>query len=472
MVLSLHRLPLVRWLVLACLAALIAQHVLLRTALTLPWSDDWIFIGRASSIVEGWEVALQRLQTWSPRPLSELTIFTVLPLAQTLDVAPERLIQPLLLVSDLQALLIIYWPVLLAPIRLSAYVRLVTTVSLCGLTWLFCLQADLHNLFFWGAASAAYIPALAGWLSACCLIVLQYQLRRAGLAELIVVQLMLATLACELALLPLLLLPLALYRSLQSRRFVFAHMLSFSCACAVILPVFLQRLSAAASMASPQSRQDLSALFAACLELLSWVDWRSWSVLALGGLLILRSRRSRHWSLSCALLAVALVMMLFFVLQSGISFDQTRYGLLVLAFLVPGGLLLTVAVLDVVLPPFVRPWVRFLPDVAFGVAWFVLLLGSSQLAQWRSYADRSPDLSPPRLLQGLDGGQASLLLGADPELIPGRSISASLPQGSWTRAQLRQRIAASPPGQRYPYKVLYGVLSAYHLERIRFAPLR
>jgi hypothetical protein len=467
---SLHRPYLLRWLVLACLAGLIVHHVLLRTALTLPWADDWIFIGRASSVAQGWQVALQRLQTWSPRPLSEFTIFTVLPLAQTLEVLPERLVQPLLLVSHLQALLILYWPLLLAPVRRSGYARLVTTVTLGGLVWLLCLQVDLHNLLFWGAASAAYVPAMAGWLSACCLIVLQFQLRRAGLVELILVQLLLATLACEVALLPLLLLPLAVYRGRHSRHFVLAHMLSFSLMCAVIVPVFLQRASVAGSMGSTPIRQGLPDLFGAWLQLLSWHDWRSWSVLALAGLLVLRSRHSNQWLLACVLLAVAAAEMLFFVLPSGISFDQTRYGLLVLLFLVSGGLLLIVSALAVVLPPSVRQQMRFLPDAVFSLGWLVLLLGSSQLAQWRGYAAQSPDLSPPRLVHRLNGGQASLRLGADPDPVPGRSISATLPAGVWTREQLRQLIAASPPGQRYPYKVLNGVLTAYRLDRIRFAP--
>lgn len=468
-----------RWIALACLASVVLHHILLRSALTLPWADDWIFIGRASSIAEGWQVALQRLHTWSPRPLSELTVFTVLPAAQMLHWPPDRMVQPLLLVSHLQALAIMYWPLLLAPIRRLGYTRLVSTVAVVTLVWLFSFKVDLHNLLFWGAAAAAYVPAMAGWLSAGCLIVLRRQLASAGLAELIVLQLVLSALACEVALLPLLVLPLSFYGSRVSRRFVVAHLLSFGLLCGLIVPVFQRRALVAAAIeqvgqaSSFSATQSLVQLYQTALQLGSWLDWRSWLVLVVAAAWIASSRRAQQWRLGCALLAVAVGDGLFFILQSGIGFDQIRYGLLVLLFLAPGGLLLIVAAIDALTPWRWRQWPPSLLEAAFSLSCLLLFLGSRQVVQWRGYGSMPLDFSPPQLLRHHGAGGPVVKLVSYQNPMPGRAISQSLPAGRWSQTRLRALIAKLQPGQRYPYKVLYGVLKAYRLESIEVVqPLR
>lgn len=448
------------------LAAALAWHVLLRMVLTLPWADDWIYIGRAPSMSAGLQVAVQRLHTWSARPLSEFTLFITLPASQQLHLPPERLVQPLLLVSYLQGLGLLCWPLLLAPVRRLSYARLTSDATLVALVLLFTLKVDAHDVFFWGAGAVAYVPAFAAILSATVLLALRSELRPVGLAELSILQLSIAALACEWALLPLVLLPLHLYGGSGAKRSMRWHGLSVGVLLAIVGPVYLRRLLTASQITMSPAGQPP---FAALAQLATWLDGASWLVLALGALWLLPHASRVPLRLGALLMGVGGGCAIFFGVQSTVAFDQVRYGLVVLFFIVPGALLLLVRATSVwtgLLQP--RGWSRLAPAIAlFG--WLGLFLISRSFRAGLDLAASSPGLSPPRLVMRDIDHRGGVLLAVPP--IPGRAVAPDLPPGLWSRRQVRQAIAVMPVGQRYHYKVLDGLLQAHGLQQIRIEPV-
>jgi hypothetical protein len=450
------------------LAASLALHVLVRMALTLPWADDWIFIGRAPSVPVGLQVALQRLHTWSARPLSELTLFITLPASQQLNLPPERLIQPLLLVSYLQGVALLCWPLLLAPVRRLPYARITGVASLAALVWLFTLRVDAHDVFFWGASAVAYVPAFAAILSATVLLTLNTELRPFGLAELSILQLSIAALACEWALLPLVLLPLHLYKRASYDRSMRWHGLSVGLLLAIVGPVFLRRLQASSQIPLRQISPAGDSWFGELAPLGSWLGGASWLVLALAALWLLPNASRVPVRLAGLLLAVGAVCALFFGLQTTIAFDQVRYGLVVLFFVVPGSLLLLVR--------FSAGWISCLqpfcllrlPRSLVLIGWLALFISSPSFRDGLALASRSPGLSPPRLVVRGTDHQSGFLLAVDHT--PGRAIAPGLPPGLWRDSQVLQAIAAQPVGQRYTYKVIAGLLQGYRLRQIWIEP--
>jgi hypothetical protein len=155
------------WLVMGVLLLLV---LLAGAYAASPLTDDWIFIGRSETLPEAISATLQRLRNWSPRPASESTIFGSLFAARVLGLPADDMILPLLIVSTLQATLLVLWPHGLRPMRAAGYLPLILALSCVLLTAALLHPQQVREVLFWGAGAAAYLPTLAAWLSAlCCL---------------------------------------------------------------------------------------------------------------------------------------------------------------------------------------------------------------------------------------------------------------------------------------------------------------
>ncbi len=137
-----------------------------------PWADDWIFIGRSQTLADAIGSTLSRLTNWSPRPVSEPTIFGSLYLARKLGLAPESFIAPLLIVNYLQALSLLLWPVLLKRFRQLGYLPLAISIACVLMAAALMHHLQTREVLFWGAGSAAYLPTLAAWISTLCILYL------------------------------------------------------------------------------------------------------------------------------------------------------------------------------------------------------------------------------------------------------------------------------------------------------------
>ena len=485
------RLPLRLWLVMGLSISIIAFAGFYTAT---PWLDDWIFIGRSETLAEAFRTALDRLIQWSPRPGSEPTIFGSLYLARKLGLAGNDLTIPLLFISYLQALGLAMWPSLLKRFRAVGYLPL--SVSLCCVLMAAALIQHRHTqeVLFWGAGSAAYLPTLAAWFSGLCCLSLWGVTRERLFFWVAVLQCFFGGLFWEVGITASLFLPgvpLLLLSGLDGqwqtatgrRNLVplLAPLLVSSLTLSTILIPGLIKRFVHETGGQSLSRWD------ALLRSLRWPIAQAWSLLlhqtffliplifVLAGLMVSQVKVEAYWPaaisrqrralLVCGVSALweSVVLRYFLITSFGAQevYGQ-RHEVAALFLLIFGFSLLLAAAAPTDSTSWLRDRKAWLSLSVLSMLSVVMIASPSVHDIVAEAVQKARGLQELPIVMGSDARQGTYELGCS-----SHGYAKDMPPGEWTRSKLIDRIKSGRRGYRpYDYKILKGILSGHHLERL------
>ena len=485
------RLPLRLWLVMGLFVSLILFAGFYTAT---PWLDDWIFIGRSESLADAFRTTLDRLIQWSPRPGSEPTIFGSLYLARKLGLAGHDLTIPLLFISYLQALALALWPSMLKRFRALGYLTLSVSLTCVLMAAALIQYRHTQEVLFWGAGSAAYLPTLAAWFSGICCLYLWGVTRERLFFWVAVLQCFFGGLFWEVGITASLFLPgvpLLLLsgldgqlRTASGRRNLIpllAPLLVSSLTLSTLLIPGLIKRFAHETGGQSLSRWD------ALLWSLQWPIAQAGSLLqqhafflvplvaVLAGLLVSQVKVDAYWPaamprqrralLVCGVSCLweSVVLRYFLITSFGrLEVYGQRHEVAALFLLIFGISLLLAAAVPAGLSAWLRDRKAWLSLSLLSMLSVVLIASPSVHDIVAEAVQKARGLQELPIVMGSDSRQGTYALSCSPH-----AYAKDLPLGEWTRSGLIDGIQSGSKGYRpYEFKILKGILSGHHLERL------
>lgn len=439
-----------------------------------PWGDDWIFIGRAQNLSEGWQTALERILHWSPRPASEFTIFTMVPVAIQSGVPPIRLTQPLIASAYLEMIAIGAWPLALRFIRRTSYSYSLWAALLAWLTWLLTLHCSSNELLAWGAGSAAYLPAMGALVSAGCLLLQPMSRNKRDNASVIAtLQLFIGALFWEGLITTFIALPLIVRRT---RRWILVYCGSIFLWLMASMPALTHRWHTA-EVSNSGISGDLSLLFKGIVNAanssLEINGLLSALVLCFSAMLVSVERRVSSKSRSAtslfkaglAAFATAMFLSIGLTQKYGSLDFQLRYVLVVSSLLCVSICMFTASFLGMAYQPAeVRKSIKLSVAVAWSLCCLIALGFSPQSSLLMDYARKGLLPEPPTYVATSINKHGIIYFNSQSSI--GDGLSHELPIGTWTSESIDTEVKEEAFGSKFKFKVLKGIIKSYKLEKI------